>query len=137
MPNATKHLFAPISIGRMQLKNRVVMPPMGTRYPSASGAVTQRFIDYYVERARGGVGLIIVHFASVSLEGISSLYPLGIWDDSFVPGLRGLVQAVHAAGAKVAIQLAHAGDRPATPSPGVRSSPLRRCQELAARHRAS
>lgn len=52
MPNATRHLFAPITIGSMQLKNRVVMPPMGTRYPSFGGTVTQRLIDYYVERAR-------------------------------------------------------------------------------------
>ncbi len=109
MPNATRHLFAPITIGSMQLKNRVVMPPMGTRYPSFGGTVTQRLIDYYVERARGGVGLIIVHFASINLEGISSLYPLGIWNDSFVPGLRDLVRAIHGAGAKAAIQLAHAG----------------------------
>ncbi len=109
MPNTTKHLFSPITIQNLRLKNRIVMPPMGTRYATFGGAVTQRLIDYYVERARGGVGLIIVQFASISLDGISSLYPLGIWDDSFVPGLRDLVQAVHAAGAKVAIQLAHAG----------------------------
>ncbi len=93
----------------MRLKNRIVMPPMGTRYTTFGGAVTQRFTDYFVERARGGVGLIIVPFASITMEAISSLYPLGIWDDAFVPGLRDLVRQVHAAGAKVAIQLAHAG----------------------------
>jgi 2,4-dienoyl-CoA reductase-like NADH-dependent reductase (Old Yellow Enzyme family)/thioredoxin reductase len=109
MPDTANYLFSPITIKNMRLKNRIVMPPMGTRYATFGGAVTQRLIDYYVERARGGVGLIIVQFASISLDGISSLYPLGIWDDSFVPGLRELVQGVQASGAKVAIQLAHAG----------------------------
>jgi 2,4-dienoyl-CoA reductase-like NADH-dependent reductase (Old Yellow Enzyme family)/thioredoxin reductase len=85
------------------------MPPMGTRYATYGGAVTSKLIDYYVERARGGVGLIIVQFTVVSPEGLSSLYPLAIWDDGFVPGLRALTEGVHAAGAKVAIQLAHAG----------------------------
>jgi len=103
------HLFEPITVRGLTLKNRIVMPPMGTRYPTYGGAVTPKLIDYYVERARGGVGLIIVQFTTVAPEGASSLYPLGIWDDSFVPGLRALANAAHAAGAKVAIQLAHAG----------------------------
>jgi len=82
---------------------------MGTRYATYSGAVTSRLIDYYVERAKGGVGLIIVQFAAVSVDGASSLYPLGIWNDAFVPGLRQLARAVQEAGSRVAIQLAHAG----------------------------
>lgn len=102
-------LFSPINIAGMALKNRVVMAPMGTRYPSFAGEVTQRLIDYYVERAKGGVGLIIAHFASIRQDGISSQYPLGIWDDSFIPGLWQLTAAVHAAGARIGIQLAHAG----------------------------
>ena len=103
------HLFRPISVRGLTLKNRIVMPPMGTRYPTYGGAVTSKLIDYYVERAKGGVGLIIVQFTVVTPEGVSSLYPLGIWDDTFVPGLRALAEAVRTAGAKVAIQLAHAG----------------------------
>ena len=102
-------LFEPIDLRGLTLKNRIVMPPMGTRYPTYGGAATPKLTRFYVERARGGVGLIIVQFASVSPEGVSSLYPLGIWDDAFVPGLRDLVAQVHEAGAKVAIQLAHAG----------------------------
>ncbi|MBM3134873.1 MAG: FAD-dependent oxidoreductase [Chloroflexi bacterium] len=103
------HLFEPLTIRGLTLKNRLVMPPMGTRFPTYAGAVTPRLIAYYVARAQGGVGLIIVQFASVSPEGCSSLYPLAIWDDAFVPGLRDLVRAVHAAGTPIAIQLAHAG----------------------------
>ncbi len=102
-------LFSPLTIRGIVLKNRIVMPPMGTRYSTYHGAVTPRLIDYYVERARGGVGLIVVQFAAVSPEGCSSCYPLAIWDDAFVPGLRRLARAVQDAGAPVAIQLAHAG----------------------------
>ena len=122
----------------MQLKNRVVMAPMGTRYPSFSGTVTQRLIDYYVERARGGVGLIIVHFASISQEGISSLYPLGIWDDSFVPGLRDLVRAVHGGrrqGGHPACPCGRTDQLRLHPAPAGRA--LRRCPGSAARHRES
>lgn len=102
-------LFSPLTVRNLTLKNRIVMPPMGTRYATYSGMVTSRLIDYYVERAKGGVGLIIVQFATVRIDGASSLYPLGIWDDVFVPGLRRLAKAVQEAGAHVAIQLAHAG----------------------------
>jgi 2,4-dienoyl-CoA reductase-like NADH-dependent reductase (Old Yellow Enzyme family)/thioredoxin reductase len=103
------HLFSPLSIGRLRLRNRIVMPPMGNRYPTFGGKVTDRLIRYYVERAQGGVGLIIVQFANVTLEGRSSHYPLGIWHDDQIPGLRRLAQAIHEAGVPVAIQLAHVG----------------------------
>ena len=53
-------LFSPFNIGRLKLKNRVVLPPMGTCLGDINGAVTQKLLDYYVERAKGGVGLIIV-----------------------------------------------------------------------------
>ncbi len=121
------HLFEPLTIRGLTLKNRIVMPPMGTRYPTYGGAATPRLARYYAERARGGVGLIIAHYAAVSPEGASSLYPLGIWDDAFVPALRDLVQAVHDGGAHVAIQLAHAGGNTSsafTQRPPVAPSPV-------------
>ncbi|MEX2752439.1 MAG: hypothetical protein Q6366_011225, partial [Candidatus Freyarchaeota archaeon] len=55
-----KKLFEPIKIGRMELKNRIVMPAMCSKFGTELGAVNQRLIDYYVERAKGGVGLIII-----------------------------------------------------------------------------
>ena len=82
------HLFSPLSIGKLQLRNRIVLPPMGNRYPSFGGRVTERLIRYYVEMARGGVGLVIVQFACVTSAGRSSYYPLGIWNDDQIPGLR-------------------------------------------------
>ncbi len=55
-----KKLFEPVMIGNVEVKNRIVMCPMGSGYASITGEVTERLIDYYTERARGGVGMIIV-----------------------------------------------------------------------------
>jgi 2,4-dienoyl-CoA reductase-like NADH-dependent reductase (Old Yellow Enzyme family)/NADPH-dependent 2,4-dienoyl-CoA reductase/sulfur reductase-like enzyme len=103
------HLFSPLSIGKLRVPNRIVLPPMGNRYPTFAGTVTDRLIRYYLEMAQGGVGLIIVQFASVTASGRSSYYPLGIWDDDHIPGLQQLTQTIHAAGTPALIQLAHVG----------------------------
>ena len=58
-------LFEPVSIGQMGITNRLVMPPMGTNYATEDGYVTKRLLDYYEERAKGGVGLIIVEVACI------------------------------------------------------------------------
>ncbi len=119
-------LFEPFKLGKIELKNRIVMPPMGTRYPAFGGWVTERLKHYYAERARGGVGLVIVEFACVTYAGRGSHYTLGIYDDNLIPGLRELSRAIRAEGAKTAIQLAHAGPaarpdvtgvQPVAPSP--------------------
>jgi len=56
--NPYKNIFQPINIGEMKLRNRIVLAPMATGY-SEKGRVTERQIQYYVERAKGGVGLIV------------------------------------------------------------------------------
>lgn len=103
------HLFSPLTIGNLELRNRIVMPAMGTRYPTYGGEVTDRLVRYYAERAKGGVGFIVVQFATILIDGRSSLYPLAIWDDDHVPGLSRLARAIRREGVPVAIQLAHAG----------------------------
>ncbi len=82
---------------------------MGTRLGSYHCQVTERLRAYYAERARGGVGLVIVQFTFVAPEGRSGPNTTGLTDDSFIPGYQDLVADIHAAGAKAAIQLAHAG----------------------------
>ncbi len=62
-------LFTSIKIGRLEVKNRVVMPPMVTYFATPAGEVTQRLIDYYVARAAGGTGLIIVEASYVRDDG--------------------------------------------------------------------
>jgi len=105
-----KKLFEPLSIGEMRLRNRIVMPPMVTSFGSSDGHVTEHAIGYYEERAKGGVGLIIVEATCVdSPIGKLSPYQLVIDDDSFIPGLSDLARAIQEHGAKSAIQLHHAG----------------------------
>jgi 2,4-dienoyl-CoA reductase-like NADH-dependent reductase (Old Yellow Enzyme family) len=63
-------IFSPQQIGPLELKNRIVMAPMATHYADETGAVTERLKNYYLERARGGAGLIIVESGtSIPWEG--------------------------------------------------------------------
>ena len=102
-------LLEPGSIGSMNLKNRLVMPPMATNFGSKEGLVTQRMIDYYQERAKFA-GLVIVEFTGVdSPVGRASPRQLLIDDDKFIPDLGKLAQAIKWQGAKAAIQLHHVG----------------------------
>ena len=88
-------LCQPFAFGNLNLKNRIVMPPMATRYASADGAVSQRTINYYEARARGGVGLIIVEATYVHEKGPLLPNELGLSDDKFIRGLKVLTDAVH------------------------------------------
>ena len=120
------HLFSPIRINRLELKNRFVMPPMCTGFATIRGEITDRLIAYYVERAKGGVGLVNVEFTSVTPTGKVFEHMTGIYDDRMIQGHKRLVDAVHKAGVKIAIQISHAGRRthstvtgeiPVAPSP--------------------
>jgi len=87
------------------------MLPMARQFQGFNGEVTQKTIDYYVERAKGGVGLIILGSTRVFPPGHPFYTPasLNIGDDRYLPGHCDLVQAIHAYGAKVAIQFGHIG----------------------------
>jgi 2,4-dienoyl-CoA reductase-like NADH-dependent reductase (Old Yellow Enzyme family)/thioredoxin reductase len=102
-------LFTPLIIGPLELKNRIVMAPMATHYADETGAVTERLKDYYLERARGGVGLIIMESGYIHPLGRGGMRRMGLHEDRLIPGLKGLVDAVHAEGAKVSSLLHHAG----------------------------
>ncbi len=103
-------LFEPTKIGTMALKNRLVMPAMDTNFGSGDGFVTSRLVDYYAERARGGVGLIIVEIASVDYpRGKVTLGQISIDDNKYLKGLAELAEAIKRGGACAAIQLEHGG----------------------------
>lgn len=103
-------LFQPVQIGSMMVKNRVVMPPMGTNFATPDGLVTQRHLDYYGARAKGGAGLVIVEVACVDFPvGKAVARQLAIHDDRCIPGLSQLAQAIQKHGARAAIQIHHAG----------------------------
>lgn len=94
-------LFESGEIGKLQLKNRIILAPVLTLYANEDGSVSEQMIDYYVERARGGCGLVVVE-ASYPYS-----YPgrVSINADRFIPTLRRLTEAIHNAGAKTAIEL--------------------------------
>ena len=122
-------LWQPYRIGRMELKNRIVMSPMGTKHASGDGYVTDCLKDYFEARARGGAGLIIVEATLVHPRGRGFENLLEITEDQFIPGLKELVQVIHRHGAKAALQLQHCGRvaksklsgmQPVAPSPDPR-----------------
>jgi 2,4-dienoyl-CoA reductase-like NADH-dependent reductase (Old Yellow Enzyme family)/thioredoxin reductase len=119
--------FDPIRIHRLTLANRLVMAPVKTGYGNAAGEVTQRHLDFYEQRARGGVGLIIPEPMYVHPSGRELPTQIGIHEDRLLDPLRRLTELIHRHGAKVAAHLNHAG-RMANPKavspPLLSSSPV-------------
>lgn len=97
-------------IGTLEVKNRIIMSPMGTRFASEIGAVTPRMIDYYSEMANGGVGTVIVECASIDYPiGSGNLKNLTIYHNSYIAGHNELVESISSKGAKAILQLYHVG----------------------------
>jgi 2,4-dienoyl-CoA reductase-like NADH-dependent reductase (Old Yellow Enzyme family)/NADPH-dependent 2,4-dienoyl-CoA reductase/sulfur reductase-like enzyme len=103
-------LMQPFSLGNLQLRNRIVMAPILSRLCDPNGIVSQKLIDYYVERAKGGVGLIIIEYCYIDkMESKASQGQLGVYDDQLVTGLAELAESIQEYGAKVILQICHAG----------------------------
>ncbi|MEK7835097.1 MAG: NADH:flavin oxidoreductase, partial [Pseudomonadota bacterium] len=109
------HLFAPGRIGRLAVRNRIVMAPMEKNLALPTGAVTQRYIDYCEARAAGGAGLIMLESMYVHPAGMGHRYQLGLHDDELVPGYRRLVDACHRHGALVGAEIYFAGRETSSP----------------------
>jgi 2,4-dienoyl-CoA reductase-like NADH-dependent reductase (Old Yellow Enzyme family)/thioredoxin reductase len=107
--SALKHLLSPITIKTMELRNRAVMPPMGTNLGNPDGTVSRENIAYLRRRARGGPGLIITEITAVQPDGVVSPNQLGSYDDCFIPGLKQIVSLAHEAGCSIAMQIHHSG----------------------------
>lgn len=105
-----KNLFTPYEIKGLKLKNRIVFPPM-CQYSvdKKDGIATDWHFVHYVSRAIGGTGLIIIEMTDVEPDGRISDYDLGLWSDEQIEPLKRIVDECHKYGAKVAIQIAHAG----------------------------
>jgi len=97
-----EHLFSPIHIGSLALKNRIAMAPMVTHLTD-NGYVTPELINYYARRGEGGAGLIVLEAAYPRSKGQPGR--LAVYNDKFLPGLTELVNAVHNTGAKVALEI--------------------------------
>lgn len=108
--SAYPHLLSPGRIGTMELRNRILMTPMGEDLGNPDGSVSDAQVAYGEARARGGVALVTLGSVAVAHPmGCSNPNQTGISEDRFIPGLRRLADAVHAHGAKVGLQLTHAG----------------------------
>lgn len=107
-----RRLFSPGKIGRTEIKNRIVMSPMGIMLKPTfvNGELNPRLIEFFEARARGGVGLIIVSGAYTEEKAKAfTEHGMGIWDDHFIPILNKLVETLHKHGAKVGLHLLHGG----------------------------
>ena len=104
-------LMAPGKIGSLALKNRIVMPAMGTRFCGVWGEVNETIIEYYRRRARGGCGLIMVEVtqAATAIDPLRVFHDMRADDQCYIPGLNLLAEAVHEEGAKIGIQLSAGG----------------------------
>ncbi len=100
----------PIKIGNLEIKNRIVMPPMAIGKAADDGKVTSQIRDYYEEKSRGGyIGLIITEHSYVSAEGKAGKGQISIAGSEDISGLKQLVETIHKNGSNVMAQLSHAG----------------------------
>ncbi len=104
-----KTLFSPFQIGTLELKNRIVMPPMATNFAGTDGKVNDRHIAYYVKRVQGGVGYVTFEHTGILKEGKASPGMALIDSDEKIPLFKKLVDAIHRKGGKIFIQINHAG----------------------------
>src|SRR6185436_12929262 len=110
------HLFDPIALRSLTLKNRIVVSPM-CQYSSVDGFANEWHFVHLGSRAVGGAALVFTEAAAVTADGRISPEDLGIWKDAHVEELQRIVRFIHANGAAAAIQLAHAGRKGSTKRP--------------------
>ncbi len=103
-------LFSPIKIGKLELRNRIIFPPISTNFADETGHVTDRMIYHYEKRAEGGAGLIIVENICFDFPaGRHGAYQPRIDHPKFIKGFKRLADAVHRFGAKISGELTHSG----------------------------
>ena len=100
------NLAKPIKIGNQVVKNRIFMPPLSTNL-GKKGYVTDELVEHYKARAKGGVGLFVTEVVTVEPTYVYLPGDMSIYDDSFIPGWKKLVDGVHMYGAKILPQLFH------------------------------
>lgn len=110
MSASFRHLLSPGRIGTLQLRNRMVLSPMGSNLAEPDGYCGERIAHYYAARAKGGAALVIMGSVGVAYpRGSGNQMQVAVSDDKFIPGLRQVAEAVHQHGCKIALQLQHAG----------------------------
>lgn len=104
-----KSMFTPIKIGPMTVANRFVVPPMGNNFANTDGTMSDNSLAYYRERAIGGFGLITFEATVVDKKAKGGPRKPCLFDDSTIDSFKRVIDACHEAGAKISIQLQHAG----------------------------
>lgn len=115
----------PLRIGTMVLKNRFVMTPMNTNYSDANGCMTPQMEEYYVRRAKGGVGLMVLEAVAVAPDTRNHGAQPMLYDEKYVPAWSNLIERLQSYGTKVSIELAHFGSE-ATLKPRASASAVSR-----------
>jgi 2,4-dienoyl-CoA reductase-like NADH-dependent reductase (Old Yellow Enzyme family) len=113
------HLFSPLRLRGLTLRNRIVMSPMCMYSAGGDGVATDWHLGHYLARATGGAGLLITEATAVEPRGRISQRDLGLWEDAQVEPLARIVRLVQAEGAAIGVQLAHAGRKAWTSDKGV------------------
>lgn len=103
------NLFSPARIGKLEIRNRICFAATSSELADKDGYVGEEIAEYYAERARGGTGLVIVEATYIEQEGKRLHHNAMLHDDRYIPGMRRIVEAVHAGGARIALQLNHGG----------------------------
>ena len=118
--------FEPFRIGKLELKNRLVVSAMVTNYCNPDGTPTEKYLAYHEHKARGGWGLIITEDYAIAPKAGGFIRLPGLWEDSQIQPHQELTRRVHQAGGKIVVQIYHAGretssaitgERPVGPSP--------------------
>lgn len=109
MEKILNHVFKPMEIGGVKIKNRLIVSPMVTNYCTEDGMATEKYIRYHEEKAKGGWGLIITE--DYGIEPFGKGYPCipGLWKDEQIPGHKELTERVQKYGTKIFAQIYHAG----------------------------
>ena len=122
-------LFKPLSIRGIELRNRVVVPPMH-QYSAVKGFPTDWHLMNAGKFAAGGVGLVVVESTKVERRGCGTVGDLGIWDDGFIEPLKRLAKFIKQQGAVAGIQLGHSGRKARANRPWAGGGPLHRTPEI-------
>jgi 2,4-dienoyl-CoA reductase-like NADH-dependent reductase (Old Yellow Enzyme family) len=108
--SSISRIFSEIYIGGLRIRNRIAMAPMISNLASPEGYPSEAHVAYMVERARGGVGLIITEYTYINkIDSRGSLNQLGLYSDDLIPKFRRLTEAVKAHGSRIFVQLVHVG----------------------------
>lgn len=102
-------LLTPLTVKNMQLKNRIVLPPMASEKATEKGEVTPELVEHYRRYAEAGVGLIITEHAFVEPRGKNSVRQMSVADDNMIPGLKQLAEGIRQAGGVSGVQINHCG----------------------------